>query len=501
MKDNNSLCERVALAAANAAKRFALPISATLIFGLMAHMYAFSNKLINADETAALFSKGATLTSGRWGLELSKLLFPDVSMPWIYGVLSLVFVAAAVCFVIDAFCIKNRLSQFLLGGCFAVFPALTGNFCYMFTSTAYALAILLAAVAVWLFERGGLWRSIVGCALLAVSIAVYQSYIAIAASFCVLLLIERLMDSDSTAREVLRRGVYYLAMLLISLVLYYAVTFIIESTINSGYQNYEVTAEKSLVHSFLTAYSAFIKTFVSGYFGYVNSPLSMIAHFACAAVILYALAANLLRQRNRAKTVLMLVLLLVYPLSVNCIYLIASVDIIHSLVLFSFSSFYIFTAFTAERVERGARIIKDISALSVACIIACNIFFANKVYLKMYLEYENAYAYYNTLMAQVMDTPGFEKYTIIDIVGNSDCGITHFPELDTEGFTGPNEDLVNTYTRVSFIKYYLGLDLFMYREDEVLNADWYEELPCYPNEGSIVYRAEENQNRIIVKLS
>ena len=34
------------------------------------------NKLLNHDEIESLFGKGATITSGRWGLEPVKLLFP-----------------------------------------------------------------------------------------------------------------------------------------------------------------------------------------------------------------------------------------------------------------------------------------------------------------------------------------------------------------------------------------------------------------------------------------
>ena len=55
----------------------------------------------------------------------------------------------------------------------------------------------------------------------------------------------------------------------------------------------------------------FVRTFVSGYFGYVNSTLSMTAHLVCAALIAYVLLKNLLRQKNAAKAVLVLVLVIV----------------------------------------------------------------------------------------------------------------------------------------------------------------------------------------------
>ena len=63
--------------------------------------------------------------------------------------------------------------------------------------------------------------------------------------------------------------------------------------------------------------------------------------------------------------------------------------------------------------------------------------------------------------------------------------------------TGPNDDLVNIYTRVDFMKYYMGIDLYSYREDTIY-ADWYDEMPSYPDPGSIMMRPEEN--RIIIKL-
>ena len=504
MKNELSLCERAYLHLCAAVRRFALPLASFFAVGFLAHMYAFTNKLLNADETAALFSKGATVTSGRWGLEAVKLIFPDVSMPWIYGVISLALIAAAVCFVICMFDIKRPLTQALLAGAFAAFPALTGNFCYMFTSSAYALAILGTVAAVYLFHRGGWRRGLAGAVLLAFSLGIYQAYISLAASLCVLLLIKRLMREECTARDTLIRGAVYLGWLIGSLAAYYIVTLIVEAAMASGYQSYSVTSGLAPLRSLITAYTSFAGIFLSGNFGYVNSGLSCVLHLLCAAAAVGVTAASILRRHDAKKTALAAVLLAVYPLSVNCMYLIASVDIIHSLVVFSFVSFYVFAAMALEAVpaEWGSgarRAVKGLVPAALALIIACNVYFANKVYLKMYLEYENAYAFYNTLMAQVMDTPGFGRYTVIDLVGNTSDGVTRFDNIDTSGFTGPNEELVNTYTRVSFIKYYLGLDLYMYREDTVYDAAWYDEMPCYPAPGSI--RLLEDEGRIIVKLS
>lgn len=498
MDKNLSLFENLSLYAEKKCREYSITLCSSLIFGFMAHMYAFTNKLVNADEISALFGKGATVTSGRWGLEMTSWLLPDYSMPWIFGLVSVVLLAVSVCMIVSLFQIRSPLLRICLSGSIMAFPALVGNFSFMFTSASYAMAILAAVASVWLFERGGKLRALFSVLLLAFSLGVYQAYISVASSFFVLLMFKALMDKGSSAKAVFLRGIKYVAMLLVSLGLYYALTFIVEAVAGSGYQEYEVIAGAGLVRSILLAYSSFVRTAVSGYFGYVNGTFPMLAHLLCALVIVVGLGSLILPQRDKGKTLLTLALILIYPLSVNCIYLIASVDIIHSLVLFGFISVYVFTAMVADRVSGEPILLRDAAVIALSVILASSIFYANKIYLKMYLQYENAYAFYNTLMAEVMETPGFNSETVVDFVGSDVGGIKVFDEIDSSQLTGPNEELVNIYTRVDFIRYYLGLDLYSYMEDEIY-ADWYYDMPSYPDEGSIVMREEEN--RIIVKFS
>lgn len=500
MNKNLSLLERAYASMANAIRAYIVPISASLCFGFLAHMFAFTNKLVNADEAAALFSKGATVTSGRWGLEVTGLIFPDVSMPWIYGVVGLLLLAAAVCFSVDLFGLKKPLTQILLSGAFIAFPAVTGNYCYMFTSASYALAIFLAVLAVWLFARGGKLRAAVGCVMLAFSLGIYQAYIALAASFCVVWLITALMREESDVRLVFKTTLRFFALLVVSLALYYAVTFAVETALGAGYQEYEVTSGGSILHRMLVAYSAFVGIFVSGNFGFVTSGASLVAHLVCVAIIAVGLVTAAVRVRDFKHAALMIVLSALYPLSVNCMYLVASSDIIHTLVVFGFVSFYVLVLAVLENMPNCRKWLRAVCAVALGVIIMSNIYFANKVYLKMYLEYENAFSFYNSLMADIMDTPEFSRYTVVDLVGSTDVGLTHFDdELDLGNFMGVNDDLVNIYTRVSFIKYYLGLDLYMYREDTILNCEWYNEMPSYPQEGYIKFLPDEN--RLVVKLS
>lgn len=496
MERNYSLFEKAALWLGSAFKANKLPFLSAIIFGLLAHVYAFTNKLLNADEISALFSKGATVKSGRWGLALTSYIFPDVSMPWIYGLISLMLLACAICVMIRIFRIKSPVLQVLLGAAVICFPAVLGNFCFMFTSAPYALAIFMAVVAVYLFKNGGKPGCVAGLILMALSLGIYQAYISLAASFLVLLMMQQLLEGED-AKAVLKKGVVYFLLLVTSLVIYYAVTLIVDLVGAHGYQEYEFMSGGGIIASFVRAYTSFVRTFSDGYFGFVNSPLSKVAHLVIMILALGGIAAAMIKAKNIKSTALMLLLVLLFPLSMNCMYLIASVDIIHTLVLFSFISVYVLSAIVLDRAAGKGLLLRDAVSVALALIVAGNVFYCNKVYLKMALQYENAYAFYNALMAQIMDTPGFNSETIIDFVGSDAWGVKKFDEIDTQLLTGPNDDLVNIYTRVDFMKYYMGIDLYSYREDTIY-ADWYEEMPSYPDSGSIMMRPEEN--RIIIKL-
>ncbi len=117
-------------------KEYRSPLLAALIVGFLAHFSAFANKLINYDDVFYLFGKGATADSGRWGLDLLSFLFPDFSMPWIYGVITLVLMAIAGCIMLRILDIHSKLLQILLMCLLITYPSLTSLYTYMFTSSS-----------------------------------------------------------------------------------------------------------------------------------------------------------------------------------------------------------------------------------------------------------------------------------------------------------------------------------------------------------------------------
>ena len=101
---------------------YRIPLMATFVIGMLAHGFHFTNKSINHDEVYNLFGKGATVDSGRWGLGALDSIFPNYSMPWIYGILTIFLIAVSVCLIVHIFRIKKPVLQILLAGTIVVFP-------------------------------------------------------------------------------------------------------------------------------------------------------------------------------------------------------------------------------------------------------------------------------------------------------------------------------------------------------------------------------------------
>ena len=475
-----------------------LPFFAALAFGLAAHMFALANKLVNADEIESLFGKGATLTSGRWGLEAAKLIFPDYSMPWLYGLVSLILLAVSVCLIMRLYEIKSPLMRVLLAGMIVAFPSQTGTFCFMFTSAPYALAFLFAVLAAYLGCRGGWGSCAAAVLLLAASLGIYQAYIALTASLMLLYAVMLCLDEEQSLKTIALYLLRALALLLAALALDAAVTLAVFALTGTEFNDYvrENANSSGLLGRVRTAYDFFIYYFTYREYALITSEFSRWAHIVLMALIaagtVYA-AVKKLRAGAAAEGALLLVLTALVPLAVNAMFLAMSKDSIHTLVIYSFVAVYILAAMLAERLARGAalwqRAARDAVYVILAGVLLGNVYFANEVYLEMYLEYENAYSFYSILLTRAESTEGFTAGTKLAIIGRQDNAVTRFDDkIDLGYITGPSRDLINAYSRENFIRRYLGSSIPLATAEEcaaLAATAEFADMAEYPYYGSI----------------
>lgn len=479
------------------------PFLAAVIAGLAAHMFMFTNKLVNHDDIESLFYKGATVTSGRWGLELSRFLFPNWSMPWIYGLITLLLIAVSVCIMLRLLEISSPVLEIILAAAVVSFPSLTGTYCFMFTSASYGLAFFLAVLCAALFKRGGPLNTVLAGLALVLCLSIYQAYIAISASLFVLLMIKDCLEGEKSPWKNVLWGLKALAMMAAALAVYFAVTLLVFKFTGAEFNDYvidNVNSQASLPGRILMAYQNFRDIFTFRNYYLISSESSRIVHLLLLVLMLLCALLAAARKRQPLNWALLAVLLLLLPLSINCMYLMMSPQSIHTLVLYSFVCFYFLAALLVEKAgPRAVKSMKDILALLMCIVICSNVYFANMCYLKMQLQYEAADSFYVSMIAQIKDTEGFDEDSRLAIIGRQDNLLYNAPELDTSLLLGPSADLINIYSRESLFRQYLGFDIEFAGEEEleaISAMPEFEEMAEYPYYGSV----KKIGDYIVVKL-
>ena len=100
---------------------------ASLFWGLFAHGFMMANKLSYHDDINN-FGVGATFHFGRWMLSVfgvsSRVLFGtrNFSLPWFSGIICILLLGIAACFIINLFDIKKPLTCISLAGLIVAFP-------------------------------------------------------------------------------------------------------------------------------------------------------------------------------------------------------------------------------------------------------------------------------------------------------------------------------------------------------------------------------------------
>ena len=201
-----------------------------------------------------------------------------------------------------------------------------------------------------------------------------------------------------------------------------------------------------------------------------------------------------LRAKNLPNSLLMLFCLAMLPLSICCLYMAFYWNTLHTLVLYSYFVLYLLAILAIEQFPKPVLCLsRDLLYTALAVILGINICFANRCYLKLFLEYENAYSLATSLVTQIRSLPGYrpeDKVVLFPAAGDA----LHFaPEFGTEeeaehDLMGIQSQLLTGYTEADFISRYIGAEMnvvdFKEATHEITDRDW-DRMPVYPAEGSV----------------
>lgn len=492
-----------------------------LVWGLLAHLYMFTKKLLNHDDIGDLFYSNYGTPSGRWFLPTLFQLDGNFSAPWLLGVLSLVMIAVAACFVVSTMRLKRPLSCILTAGIMVTYPTVTATMAYMFTADAYFCCLALACFAAYITNKYR-FGFLAGIAAIALSMGVYQSYFGVAAVLMVGILILETLDGAAPVQKLVLKGVRFVATLGAGMAVYMVMVKITTRSVElvdyMGISSMGRLSLSDLPRQIVKAYLEYGNIFIQNKFAAHFSFLNVL--FLLTGLATLCLAVVIIRRRKLTVPHLILLVLLaaVYPLAGNIVYVMVPNAPIHTLMLYGTCTIllaplalagYCADLFAGEAPNGGAAL-RALCCWVIAVTMGLTAYsytiFSNEAYLKMDLTYEQTYSFSTRLLRAVEGADGYTPDLPIVLVGRAleNGGTPATPELDRIALTGvfSMNDMVNSYTYGHYLRRFHGVRNTVFSSDTPIAQQFGERedvaaLPDYPNSDSI----RVLDGYLVVKLS
>lgn len=399
---------------------------AAFFIGLLVHIYKFTNDLPNNDTVFNYFSYQNIVKSGRWALSPACAISSFFDLPWVIGCISCIYIALTVVVIVELFKIKNPVLIFLISGILAASPATTETFFYEYTADGYMLAMLLSACAAYLsrIDEKRVSRQIISAALVCLSCAIYQAYLAfsliLSTCYFIYTLLENRNDNKTNAKWILRQAIIYIS----SLVSYYIIWKIILKITGYRATTYMGISSAGDVSGFnpLRRIIRLIKEFIK-YFIHCNpftygwslyTVLGILSILAIAAAFIIALCKSKVYKHRCSAILCLCAIIALLPFS-GIFMLISDGVACFPRMQQSLSLLVIFAAILIERWAPRISI-KNVVCLLFALVVFDNSIVANVCYYQMSMCYENTYAEaleMNNVINEYRREYGVEKLAIL----------------------------------------------------------------------------------------
>ena len=209
-------------------KRCQTAFLSAVIIGLLVHFYRFTNLLPNHDAIWNFYSSQNMLKSGRWFLGIACGLSTYFDLPWVIGLVSLVYMGVTAAVIAEIFQMRSPFVIGLCSGLLVSFPAITATMGYEFTADGYMLAMALAALSVYLsrfvyLDGKQSLPFVLSGVCLCLTMAIYQAYVCfafvLALCYCIVELLENRWDNKHLLKWIfIQIAVYICAFIAYSVI-------------------------------------------------------------------------------------------------------------------------------------------------------------------------------------------------------------------------------------------------------------------------------------------
>lgn len=502
-------------------------ITVTFVLGMLAHAFAFFNTNFSHDELNAAY---ANTTELKWKIELGRFLVPFYQLlfrgrwtvPWLIGILALVYVGVAVYLMKKFFEVDSKLATLLIAGVAVTnLTVISQISTYIHELDCNMLALVFSVSAAYVWKKHcNLKGLIIVVILLFLSTGIYQSYITVAITLILSDSIFKLLNNEN-AKKVMLQIVAGLGCVILAFAMYLICNKLACLIVNvSPQERTEVFLDKNIPDMLVfylklsaKAYIRFLRLVVDRY---VYGGIIMVIATGIA-VVLILIATTLIKGKgikviNKILTGILVALL---PLCMNAIFVIARGMCHHIMVYGVWLMYILFVVLVCKfgdhifKKVKLNQLVKCLSYLLIFILIWQNITISNTLYLKKDTEAKSTLSTMTRVVAAMEDCDGYE----MGITPVAFVGVDHpYGKLDgfkqIEYITGAEENnsiqsdvyvyYYNAYK--AYFNYVLNYPIEMCSDEkqaELKGSDFVKKMPCFPEEGSIVIE----DGIMIVKMS
>lgn len=415
-------------------------IISTVIFSLLAHLYSWTNSIYNHDALLVHVTDDDWQVSiGRFMHSFYAFIRGRIASQMIIAILGVTFLVLAILLLNKIFKWKNNCFIVLICGILSTNIVLTClNAAFVFHYDVDLLAFLFSVLAVYLslnYKYGYLYGGI----CIALSLGLFQSFYAVTVIIFMIYIMIQLMNNEKCSKLIIKSlatlilgGIFYYIFYLIALK-WWAIAPANSYNTIAGVGNFRG-------HSIIKLFGGTYQTFFDFLFhpqtfhSKIISIINIILLITSLGIIIISMFKNKLSMINK---ILLIILVLLLPFGINCIYFISK-GLIHALMIYSYFFYYIWAICLIEyylsNYSKRIRFTKNINIFFIVLLGIVNynaIVYANQIYLKKDLESQATLSVMTRVLYEIEHTEGYEPgVTPVAILGL----LSHNQDIKTKRF-------------------------------------------------------------------
>lgn len=476
---------------------------ASFLFIMAAHGFAFLNFYPGHDSIRHSF-----YYAGEWEVSLSRFLLPyyglikgTIAVPWITGVLTVIFAGTATFFICDCFNICDKKCIFIVSAIMGTNLCVT-ELCrvFMFVLDAYMLSMMFACMGVWIINKKtnivGTLTSI-GC--FTVSMGLYTGMIPVAIVLFILIVIKNSLNNCEFKDKLIHSYLYYFASLLASGVLYFILSklFMKLWSVEPAQSYNSISSLRSLDFSdLLLGIKQNLLFWLKFYFGKANPVSSLLAGFNIILLLIcIGVVVQFFRRKNISIFNLAIVIIgvMIFPGISMLINILMQKTENNFYCNFALCMFYIPIVMAVNHIlnnDNSVKVKKCITGIAVICfalIFWNNIIYSNGAYTVQKILYDRAVSDMTRILHDIESDEEFDlNSTEVIFIRDGEEHIKS-PTSAYNAFSGGKKVAFSTNNSIKAFIELIGDPIIVVNDNSVINEykemELVKDMPSFPQKG------------------